>query len=227
MQNEHRPRRSRFTCGLRRFRNTIRVAFRPTGGPDAADAGLVIRGGVVMGKYVAMHQDGDREKYANRIQMMHERHPVQLEDARAAVATANEALMVTTSRLSDARGGPRVDYRNANREYRAARRALIVAEMQVKHIEKTGEDLPTVPKPRISVQPYEVVRIEPQSNVAYPAVQSSARRMQTLVRTREDIFAGDPDVAQRRDVATRGVIAAEARSAVRLAKMVAPAVVAA
>ena len=226
MQNEHRPRRSRFTCGLRRFRNTIRVAFRPTGGPDA---GLVIRSGVVMGKYVAMHQDGDREKYANRIAMMHERHPVQLEDARAVVATANEALMVTTSRLSDARGGPRVDYRNANREYRAARRALIVAEMQVKHIEKAGEDLPTVPKPRISVQPYEVVRVEPATNVAYPAVRSSARRMQTLTRTRKNILAEDSCAAfqlNMTDVAKRGVIAAAARSAARAAKMDAAAVAA-
>lgn len=168
-----------------------------------------------MNEHVAHTHDVHRTRYANRIQMMHERHPVQLEDARAALASANEALMVTTSRLSDARGGPRVDYRNANREYRAARRALIVAEMQVKHIEKAGEDLPTVPKPRISVQPYKVVRVEPATNVAYPVLSVKDRGL-GYAPTRGPL-----------DVATRGVIAAEARSAARLAKMVAPAVVAA
>ena len=176
----------------------------------------VMRHGVVMNENVAQAYDAQRTAYANRIAMMHERHPVQLEDARAAVAAANEALMVTTSRLSDARGGPRVDYRNANREYRAARRALIVAEMQVKHIEKAGEDLPTVPKPRISVQPYEVVRVEPATNVAYPATRTSERwriRMNCLGPVTND-------------VASRGVRAAEARSAARAAKMDAAAIAA-
>lgn len=136
---------------------------------------------------------------------------------------------MTTSRLSDARGGPRVDYRNANREYRAARRALIVAEMQVKRIEKAGENLPSVPKPRISVQPYEVVRVEPATNVAYPAMRSSERRTQTLMRTRKNILAEDSCAAfqlNMTDVATRGVIAAEARSAARAAKMDAAAIAA-
>ena len=207
MQNEHRPRRSRAQGLSHRVRSFFRVATRSSS--DDTEKSLVTRHGVVMSADVAFMRDRQRSAYANRIQMMHERHPVQLEDARAAVASANEALMVTTSRLSDARGGPRVDYRNANREYRAARRALIVAEMQVKHIEKAGEDLPTVPKPRISVQPYEVVRVEPATNVAYPATRTSERwriRMNCLGPVTND-------------VASRGVRAAEARSAARAAKM--------
>ena len=210
MQNEHRPRRSRLAGP--RTRGSFRVASRF----DGYTMSKVMRHGVVMNENVAQAYDAQRTAYANRIAMMHERHPVQLEDARAAVAAANEALMVTTSRLSDARGGPRVDYRNANREYRAARRALIVAEMQVKHIEKAGEDLPTVPKPRISVQPYEVVRVEPATNVAYPATRTSERwriRMNCLGPVTND-------------VASRGVRAAEARSAARAAKMDAAAIAA-
>ena len=221
MQNEHRPRRSRL-AGPR-----IRARFRVASRTDNYIMSNVVRHGVVMNEHVAHTHDVHRTRYANRIQMMHERHPVQLEDARTAVAAANEALMVTTSRLSDARGGPRVDYRNANREYRAARRALIVAEMQVKHIEKAGENLPSVPKPRISVQPYEVVRVEPAMNVAYPAVRSSARRKNTVMLGPITAEGGTrPPLTVATDVASRGVRAAEARSAARAAKMDAAAIAA-
>lgn len=184
----------------------------------ALAGGVVIDRGGVMNAPVANGFTAARSAYATRIEVARADHPVRLATAKAEVATARK-FMLRSREVFDAA----LDFatrKDARVMYRHEMRRLIRAEAAVKRIEAEGEDLPSVPKPRLAPQPYEVTYVQPPTNVTYPAIRTSDRRRSAGVRAMLRTPAVTLDTGTgSADVATRGVFAAVARSATRRAKM--------
>lgn len=229
----HRPRRSQSFWGDVRVRRHFRSNARA--GHETDTPTLVTRNGVVMSQNVCEVQDGRRVEYAQRVGQSHGQAQLDLRDATNAYDVRSAALSAATTRLSAAVGGGRRAYRDANREYRSARKALIITEKNVERLNALVEKSPpAMPAPRPAPRSFEPVRVAPPSNVAYPAIRvSDARRKRvtlaaghvlcarverthfTIARTAHSQITP----ASLESPAERGVREAEARSAARAAKM--------